>query len=285
MLKTLSPGAIGIRGLGLADQIALAGRTGWPGLVVDMSEVVAIGASATRDLLRSANVQAGSWGLPFAWNRDQETFDAGVATLPKIAAAAAEIGCTRVSTYMPSGSNERAFDDNLAWHVSRFRPIATILRDYGCAFGIEYIGPKTFQAQFTHPFVRDLDGFLRVRDAIGAANVGLLLDAWHLWHTGTVDDIDRLTAADITVVHVNDAPPGTTPKDELTDTVRALPTETGRIPLGAFMRKVAALGYDGPVTPEPFSQRLNDLAATDPDAAARDALASMDALWRAGGLA
>jgi hypothetical protein len=36
--------------------------------------------------------------------------------------------------------------------------------------------------------------------------------------------------------------------------------------------------------PEPFSQRINDLAATDPEAAVREAARSMDALWRAAGL-
>jgi predicted xylose isomerase-like sugar epimerase len=50
------------------------------------------------------------------------------------------------------------------------------------------------------------------------------------------------------------------------------------------MRAVQEMGYDGPVMPEPFSQRINDLAATDPLAAAREAAHSMDALWRAAGL-
>jgi hypothetical protein len=36
--------------------------------------------------------------------------------------------------------------------------------------------------------------------------------------------------------------------------------------------------------PEPFSQRLDDLAASDPLAAARETAGSMDELWRAAGL-
>jgi sugar phosphate isomerase/epimerase len=66
--------------------------------------------------------------------------------------------------------------------------------------------------------------------------------------------------------------------------VRALPMETEVIDLVGFMRALREMGYDGPVMPEPFSQRLNDLAATDPPAAAREAARSMDALWRAAGL-
>ena len=71
---------------------------------------------------------------------------------------------------------------------------------------------------------------------------------------------------------------------ERVDTLKvALPMETGVIDLVGFMRALREMGYDGPVMPEPFSQRINDLAATDPEAAAREAARSMDALWRAAG--
>lgn len=71
---------------------------------------------------------------------------------------------------------------------------------------------------------------------------------------------------------------------ERVDTLKvALPMETGVIDLVGFMRALREMGYDGPVMPEPFSQRLNDLAATDPEAAAREAARSMDALWWAAG--
>jgi sugar phosphate isomerase/epimerase len=74
-------------------------------------------------------------------------------------------------------------------------------------------------------------------------------------------------------------------RDEQIDTVRALPRETGVIDLGGFMAKLWAMGYDGPVMPEPFSQRLVDVAATDPAAAAAETARSMRALWGAAGLA
>jgi predicted xylose isomerase-like sugar epimerase len=50
------------------------------------------------------------------------------------------------------------------------------------------------------------------------------------------------------------------------------------------MQALQKLGYDGPVMPEPFSQRVSDLAATDPLAAAREAARSMEALWRTAGV-
>ena len=65
------------------------------------------------------------------------------------------------------------------------------------------------------------------------------------------------------MVHVNDAPAGIA-WDEQIDTVRTLPMETGVIDLAGFMQALQEMGYDGPVMPEPFSQRISDLAATDP---------------------
>src|SRR5215212_7819992 len=120
--------------------------------------------------------------------------------------------------------------------------------------------------------------------AIGTGNIGVMLDSWRLYASGgSLADLQRLSNDDVVVVHVNDAPAGTE-RDEQIDTVRTLPMETGVIDLVGFMRALQEMGYDGPVMPEPFSQRINDLAATDPEAAAREAARSMDALWRAAGL-
>jgi sugar phosphate isomerase/epimerase len=111
----------------------------------------------------------------------------------------------------------------------------------------------------------------------------LLLDAWHLYTSGgSADDLDTITAQDIVTVHVNDAPTGLA-MDEYVDNDRRLPMETGVIDLGAFMKKLAGLGYDGPITPEPFSKRVN--AIQDPLEAAQLVAEHMDKLWAAGGLA
>jgi sugar phosphate isomerase/epimerase len=80
-------------------------------------------------------------------------------------------------------------------------------------------------------------------------------------------------------VHVNDAPAGI-PLDEQLDNVRALPMETGVMDLPGFMGKLRAMDYDGPVTAEPFSKRVNELAASDPRAAVAETARSMDALFR-----
>src|SRR5690606_15698309 len=115
---------------------------------------------------------------------------------------------------------------------------------------------------------------------LGTGNVGVLLDAWHLYTShGTIDDLDTITARDVIAVHVNHAPAGI-PIDEQQDLSRTLPLETGVIDLVGFMGKLQKMGYDGPVMPEPFSKRIDDIAATDPLAAARETARSMADLWR-----
>jgi sugar phosphate isomerase/epimerase len=287
MYATISPDALGIRGLSLSEAIALARDSGFAGLSFDSRAaaraVAQHGLAAVHDEFARAGVKPALWNLPVAW-RDDEQWQADLRELPRLAATARQLGATRTATYMPSGSDQRPFRENFEWHVARLRPIAEILRDEGCRFGIEYLGPKTYRAAFRHEFIHTLDGVMELIAAIGTGNVGLLLDSWHLYTSGgTLADLERLTNDDVVVVHVNDAPAGVA-LDAQIDTVRALPMETGVIDLVGFMRALRQMEFDGPVMPEPFSQRLNDLAATDPNAAAREAARSMNALWQAAGL-
>jgi len=287
MYATIGPYQLGIRKLSLSEEIALARDAGFAGLSFD-SRVAARavdehGLAAVQEQFAQAGVRPAIWNLPVAW-RDDDQWQADLGELPRLAATARALGATRTATYMPSGSDERPFRENFDWHVARLRPIAEVLRDEGCRFGIEFIGPKTFRAAFRHEFIYTLDGLMELVAAIGTGNVGVLLDSWHLYTSGgSLADLERLTNHDVVVVHVNDAPAGIA-RDEQIDTVRTLPMETGVIDLVGFMRALREMEYDGPVMPEPFSQRINDLAATEPEAAAREAARSMDALWREAGL-
>jgi sugar phosphate isomerase/epimerase len=287
MYATIGPEALGIRGLSLSDAIALARDAGFAGLSFDSRAAAQVideqGLAAVQEQFARAGVKPALWNLPVAW-RDDNQWETDLRELPRLARAARNLGATRTATYLPSGSDERPFQENFDWHVARLRPIAEVLRDEGCRFGIEFIGPKTYRAAFRHEFIHTMDGVMDLKSAIGTGNVGVLLDSWHLYTSGgTLADLERLTNDDVVVVHVNDAPAGIG-RDEQIDTVRTLPMETGVIDLVGFMRALREMGYDGPVMPEPFSQRLTDLAATDPEAAAREAARSMDALWRAAGL-
>ncbi len=285
MFTCLGPGNIGIRGLTLEQAIDLIKQSGFQGLGFDIREAAALadahGVAYVKDLFSTANVIPGQWGTPVNWRGDDAQFKADLAELPKLAALGRELGCTRTATFMGPSSDEREYAENFAWHVARYRPIAEILKAEGCRFGVEFIGPKTSRARRKYEFIYTLEGLMELAHAIGTGNVGLLLDAWHLYTSGgSVDDLDKITNQDVVVVHVNDAPAGIARDDQI-DNVRALPMETGVIDLPGFMGKLKKMGYDGPVMPEPFSKQLNEIGAADPLAAAKIAAESMAKLWAA----
>jgi sugar phosphate isomerase/epimerase len=285
MFKNLSPGAIGIRGLSLAESVELAKNSGFAGIDFNIREAATLadehGVETVRSLFQDAGIQPGQWGLPVAWNKDEQ-WEADLEQLPKLAALGQELGCTRTATWCPPGSNDRDYDENFQWHVARFRPIAQVLADHGCRFGIEFIGPQTIRDRLQYAFIYTLEGMMELGAAIGTGNVGLLLDAWHLYTSGgSLDDLDQIANEDIVTVHVNDAPAGVALNEQI-DNVRRLPMETGIIDLPGFMKKLVALGYDGPITPEPFSARIN--AIEDSLEAAQLAAEYMDKLWQASGL-
>jgi sugar phosphate isomerase/epimerase len=92
-----------------------------------------------------------------------------------------------------------------------------------------------------------------------------------------------LEPGDVVLVHTNDAPAGI-PIDEQQDLSRTLPMETGVIPAPEMLRVLDGLGFDGAVIAEPFSARINELAAHDPLAAATETREAQERLFAAAGL-
>jgi sugar phosphate isomerase/epimerase len=287
MFTTLAPGAIGIKGLSLAESIDLAARSGFQGVTFDVREVATLaeahGVDYVKKLFSDAGVLPAYWGLPVSWGNDEKR-DADLKDLPRFTALALELGNDRATSGIMPGNDERPFDEQYAWTKERLLPVAESLKASGARLGIEFIAPKTLRNRFKYEFIYSLNGMMDLARDLGTGNVGVLLDLWHNYTSyGTNDDILALNERDIIAVHVNDAPPGI-PVDEQQDLVRALPLETGVLDAKGFMDALKTLGYAGPVMPEPFSQRINDLAATDPLAAAKETAESMKKLWALAGL-
>lgn len=262
MYKALCPYAIGVHPSTIEEAVAAARIGGFEGVEFSPSEVASRvesqGAEAVKRVFAKAGVRPAAWGLPVEWRKGEEEWQRGLSELPRLAQAAGAIGGTRVTTWLLPGSNDRAYDENYQFHLSRFGPIAKILAEHGCSLGLEFIGPKTLRGSFSYPFIYKMEDMLAMGREIGP-NVGLLLDCWH-WYTshGTLDQLKVLTPEQVVYVHVNDAPMGV-PVDEQQDEVRALPGETGVIAIAGFLQTLRQIGYDGPVTPEPFKKELTTL--------------------------
>ena len=232
-------------------------------------------------LVEENGLKLGGWGLPVNFRGDLEKYRADLEKLTRYAQIAEEIGCRRVFTWILPSSDEMPFKENFEFHIERLRPIAEILEDHGCCFGLEFVGPKTSRINHKYEFIYTMDGILRLCNEIGTGNLGLLLDSWH-WYTtyGTTGQLKKLKSEQVVYVHINDAPSGI-PVEEQIDNVRCLPGETGAIDLVGFLRTLREIGYDGPVTPEPFSRKLKEMPVVE---AVKLTGKSLDRVWEEAGI-
>lgn len=274
-------------GLALPEFIQLAKENGFAGVEFSVNAVADIidrdGEDAARALFEEPGIVPGAFGLPVEWRKDDDTFQKGMDELPRLARAAQTIGCARCCTWvLPNGGIP--VEEYKAQSLARWARIAKTLNDYGAHFGLEFLGPKHFRSDEENVWFYNIEGGLDAAEQTmqqsGTKNVGLLLDAWH-WYTsgGSVMDLASIPVEQIVHVHINDAPD--IPRDEQKDSVRLLPGESGVIDLKGFLQTLKALGYDGPIAVETFSDELKKLPA--PEAAAR-AGESMKKVWAQAGV-
>ncbi|MBJ6362353.1 sugar phosphate isomerase/epimerase family protein [Paenibacillus sp. GCM10012307] len=205
------------------------------------------GLETAKGLLKELGVVVGSIHLPVDWRSDEETFRSGLADLARHAQWAAKFGVDACCTYvLPATDYKSAHFTALA--TRRLRICADILDGFGVRLGLEFVGPHHLRTNWANPFLWTMEETLDWIQAIGRANVGLLLDAYH-WHTtgGTVEDLLNLKPSQIVHVHINDAKP--VPVEEALDNDRLYPGE-GVINLAAFVRSLAQIGYQGAVSQE-----------------------------------
>lgn len=287
MFNTLNTGHLGIRGLTLPQQIDLASRVGFRGLSFHLNDAARIaeeqGVDTLRAMFQDAGIRPGAWGPPVDWQND-DVREQELEALRPLAELAAQIGATTTLTWVLPGNNERDRDAQYAWYMERLRPFATVLADAGISLALEFIGPKTLRDQFTHEFVWRMQDVLALAKDVGTGNVGLLFDTYHFYTShADLDEIEALDPGDILLIHTNDAPTGLE-IDEQLDQVRTLPMETDVVPAPELLRRLHAIGVDCPVETEPFSDRVREIAATDPEAAVREAFTAQKALFEAAGL-
>jgi sugar phosphate isomerase/epimerase len=264
MFINLGPPEIGIR-CSLEECIRLAQKTGFQGLDVDIYEARRLieqrGEKSIRNLFVDSGIQIGGWIWfdDFGFETDNETFGRYLKELPSLARTAELIGASRVLSWMLPYSDELNYEQNFELHVNRICEAAKILLEHGQKLAIEYIGPMTFRLGHTYPFIHDLSGAIELIETSGYQNVGLIMDSWH-WYTSnaTVEDIQKLSGDLAVYVHLSDAPANIS-VDQQVDNIRCLPGSTRVIDNVAFLKALDEIGYNGPITAEPFSEDINAL--------------------------
>ncbi len=157
--------------------------------------------------------------------------------------------------------------------------IAEILADHGSRLGLEIMGPASARrgpgAVFVHQYRRLAEhlGELRAEHP----NVGVLVDAFHLFAAGEGVEAGFVWGVDsVAWVHVADS--ANPDRLRVLDQERALPGETGLADCRGLLKRLAAEGYDGPVTVEPLTH-CRSLQGLDALATARRTLASLQTVW------
>lgn len=280
MYTCFSPGDLGID-LPFPEAAQLGSDCGFEGIQVDLSYLTEHGPEEYRGVLSTHGFRPGTLALPVDIDAGEREYERQLDALADAAERAAAIGCTRCSTYVMSFSDERPFEENFEFHRRRLAGAAEILADHSIDLGLEFLGPETLRDGHEYEFVHTAEGMLELCDAIDPDSTGLLLDSWHWYTSGaSLETLHALDADDIVDVHVNDAPSGV-PLEQLEDTVRRLPGETGVIDIESFLQHLADVGYDGPVSAEPFSERVEAMPA---DEAAAETRESMQTVWDRAGL-
>jgi len=241
-------------GLSLDDFVKLSADSGFAGADVDIAYGVQHGTSALRDLYAQHNQRFGGWGAP-DWRGELGKAKDGIAQLRTLAPTAAELKIDSCATWLLS-SADLPFGENWKFHIERLRPVAQVLADSGLRFGLEFVAPYHIRRLKKHEFIFTAGQMLELANDVGP-NVGLLVDSFHLYSSGdAMDSIRQIPKEKIVLVHLNDAP--SVPLPQLQDGARLLPGE-GVIDSKKFLTTLRAIGYDGPVSVEVFSDELKKM--------------------------
>ncbi len=254
----LTPGSIGVK----AEQrelIDLAHHYGYEAVEPQPAYLATLKddeIKALTEYLQARQLVWGAAGLTVEFRQTDEMFNEGMKKLPAQAAALRKAGVTRVGTWMRPSHDTWTYRQHFDIYTRRLGAVADVLGGQGLRLGLEYVGPKLNWSAMRHPFIHTMAETKELIAAMGKKNVGFVLDSWH-WYTAGEGKADLLTLrnADVVSVDLNDAPLGRKVEEQI-DSQRELPAATGVIDIATFLNALQAIGYDGPIRPEPFNAPL-----------------------------
>jgi len=256
MKLSLHPVILG-EALDFEQLLALAAKLGYEGVDAGLDLAGRIGPEAFLELCGKYGVYPSSWGMGVEWRKDEDTFQAGLASLPAQAELAAKVNCTRTCTWIPPGVDSDAEGTRKTW-ARRWGEIARVVGQYGHRFGLEWVAPSHIREGKDVVLWR-MDQLLEIEDEIGEPNLGLLVDSFHWFNAeGTVAELEALAPERIVHVHLNDAPDR--PLSDQRDPERLTPGE-GIIDLVGFLGALRKIGYQDYMGVEIFNAELKTLPA------------------------
>lgn len=255
----------------------IAHAVGFAGVDLLHPEVFTMGAARVKAILLERNLKPAVVNMPVEFRKDEAVFQEGMGKLEAAVLLAREVGCPRMSTWVPSWCEVPKDEQRKIWQ-KRFRTIHEVLEKHGVRLGLEYLGPLHLRKRGPYEFIYRHGEMLEFAKSCGK-QVGLLVDSWHWHHAGgTVKDIAATPLADLVHVQAADAP--NAPPEKILDSERLMPGE-GVIDFTAFFGALRRAGYRDAVSPEVFGRGLKDMA---PEQGATLGLESTTAVMKKAGV-
>lgn len=227
-------------------------------------------AAELRDALKAAGIEAAAIDIIGGIEvTGAEKRRALMEETERLCAVAETIGAPTVQVNAFSAHDGMDVNENIRMTAVNLREIADIGKAHGVRFQIE-------GAAWTP--IHTLEDCLKLIDAVGRDNVGLVIDFWHFWASrgAEPEDIAGLDQSLIYGVHVADGyrPAVGEPWPDETLLRGVLPGD-GDIPVQEWMNAVKSTGFDGYVSGEFLNPLLWERDHVEVAAAMRRAMESL----------
>ena len=170
------------------EAIALAHRHGFDSVEARADELARLTEDVLARLLddlHAKGLRFGLAGMPIDLRRDGQRFAEGLWQLPRFAQVLQRCGVTRLGSSIVPFHDALGYAENFRQHVERLGAVARVLGDYGIRFGLEYCATPTLRRGQPHAFIHSLPQLRELLAALRAPNIGLVLDSWHWWMSGS----------------------------------------------------------------------------------------------------
>jgi len=236
----------------LEEAIGIAGEVGYDGFgfwAKDLRQYVKE-QNRVRDLanlLTSSNLEACELLAVRKWQEvPVEQFDDAEQEARFVFDLAQQIGAPIVTS--PAG----AVTHSLGGWAHRLRKICDIASRYGITIALEFIHGRSIQ---------DLSSAVKIVRATKRSNVGVLLDLFHFYKTGSsLADLSTCRPGEIALVHIDDA--RSKPLQDLRDKDRLFPGD-GVIPISKIVSILRRIKYEGYFSVEVLNDDYWEMDATE----------------------
>jgi len=249
------------------ESCRLAEKFGFDAVNADRFFLKEQGPLEAADLMKQHNIRPGAFAFSAAFNGcySDSDFEQSLRGFEEDLSLCREAGFNCCVGYVQPSSDTLDYYDHFALLSGRLKRLKPLLETYDVRLGLEFIGPTTMRIRRKFDFIHTMDG---IRSLIAAANaqncVGFKLDSIH-WYTSGAGllNIEKLSLEEVVYVELSDGLKGDYDRFTLPEFQRELPQENGTIDITGMLRKLDAIGFQGPVVVEPWNAQLREMSPAD----------------------